>query len=201
MPEVVVKTRDRLIEVARQLFARLGVDNTTMNDIALASEKGRRTLYTYFKSKTDIYNAVVQSELKILYDSLEAVAKQDLPADKKMIEYIRIYLESTGKVVYRNGTLRANFFRDMRRVESARKAYDQRNLKVIKSILQEGIDQGIFDISDPVRTALILQNVVKGMEIPYIRGIIDGFSPSDSSEANSVINLLFNGIKKRDYIT
>ncbi|MDR1610266.1 MAG: TetR/AcrR family transcriptional regulator [Candidatus Symbiothrix sp.] len=196
MSEVVVKTRDRLIEVARQLFARIGVDNTTMNDIATASEKGRRTLYTYFKSKTEIYNAVLQSELKILYDSLEAVAKKNLPADEKMVEYIHIRLESTGKVVYRNGTLRAYFFRDTRRVESARKAYDERDFKVIKGILEEGIEQGIFEISNSTRTALILQNVMKGMEIPYIRGIINGFSPSDSSEANSIIDLLFNGIKK-----
>jgi len=196
MPETVVKTKDRLIEVARQLFARLGVDNTTMNDIAMASEKGRRTLYTYFKSKSEIYNAVIQSELKILYDSLEAVSKKKLPADEKIILYIRIRLESTGKVVYRNGTLRANFFRDMRRVESVRKTYDERDFKVIKSILEEGIEQGIFEISDSARTALILQNVMKGMEIPYIRGIINGFSASDSSEANSVIDLLFNGIKK-----
>jgi AcrR family transcriptional regulator len=196
MSEVVVKTRDRLIEVARQLFARLGVDNTTMNDIAMASDKGRRTLYTYFKSKAEIYNAVIQSELKIMYDSLEAVSKKKLPADEKIILYIRIRLESTGKVVFRNGTLRANFFRDMRRVESVRKTYDERDFKVIKSILEEGIEQGIFEISDPAKTALILQNVMKGMEIPYIRGIINGFSPTDSSEANSVIELLFNGIKK-----
>lgn len=196
MPEVVVKTKDRLIEVARQLFARIGVDNTTMNDIAMASEKGRRTLYTYFKSKTEIYNAVVQSELKILYDSLEAVAKKNLPADEKMVEYIRIRMESTGKVVYRNGTLRSSFFRDLRRVESVRKAYDERDFKVILSILQEGIKQDVFEISDPVRTALFLQSVMKGMEIPYIRGIFNGFSPSDNSQANSVIHLLFNGIKK-----
>jgi len=198
MSEVVVKTRDRLIEVARQLFARLGVDNTTMNDIAMASEKGRRTLYTYFKSKAEIYNAVLQSELKILYDSLEAVAKKELPADEKMIEYIRIRLESTGKVVYRNGTLRANFFRDMRRVESVRKTYDERDFNVIKSILEEGIEQGIFEISDPAKTALVLRNVMKGMEIPYIRGIINGLSPSDSHETNSIIDLLFNGIKKKN---
>ncbi|MDE5871411.1 MAG: TetR family transcriptional regulator, partial [Muribaculaceae bacterium] len=29
-----LKTRERFIEVARQLFARKGVENTTMNDIA-----------------------------------------------------------------------------------------------------------------------------------------------------------------------
>ncbi|MDR2692092.1 MAG: TetR/AcrR family transcriptional regulator [Dysgonamonadaceae bacterium] len=196
MSEAVVKTRERLIDVARQLFARIGVDNTTMNDIAKASAKGRRTLYTYFKSKTEIYNAVVQSELKILYDSLEAVAKKKLPADEKMVEYTRIRLESTGKAVYRNGTLRASFFRDMRRVESVRKAYDERDFKVLLNILQEGIEQDVFDISDPAKAAIILQSLMKGMEIPYIRGIINGFSPSDNSQENSVIDLLFKGIKK-----
>ena len=49
----VVKTRIKLVDVARQLFAKKGLENTTMNDIAQASGKGRRTLYTYFKSKED----------------------------------------------------------------------------------------------------------------------------------------------------
>ena len=39
-------TRSELIEVARQLFATQGFDNTTMNEIAAKSGKGRRTLYT-----------------------------------------------------------------------------------------------------------------------------------------------------------
>ena len=46
---MVSKTRERLIEVARQLFLRNGVENTTMAQIADASEKGRRTIYTYFR--------------------------------------------------------------------------------------------------------------------------------------------------------
>ena len=49
--KIMSKTRDMLIDVARQLFAKDGVENTTMNDIAKASNKGRRTLYTYFKNK------------------------------------------------------------------------------------------------------------------------------------------------------
>ena len=68
------KTRAQLVDVARQLFAKMGVENTTMNDIALASKKGRRTLYTYFKSKEDIYLAVVESQLDILLDTMKRVA-------------------------------------------------------------------------------------------------------------------------------
>ena len=45
------KTRQKLVDVARQLFAMKGMENTTMNDIAVASGKVRRTRYTYFKSK------------------------------------------------------------------------------------------------------------------------------------------------------
>ena len=46
----ITKTRQRLLEVARELFAHKGLEATTMNDIALASGRGRRTLYTYFRN-------------------------------------------------------------------------------------------------------------------------------------------------------
>ena len=77
----VSKTRAKLVDVARQLFAKNGVDDTTMNDIAVASKKGRRTLYTYFKSKEDIYMAVVESELEMLSGAMEKVAEQDIAPD------------------------------------------------------------------------------------------------------------------------
>ena len=57
------KTRQKLVDVARQLFAKKGIENTTMNDIAVASGKGRRTLYTYFKNKEEVYYAVIAAEL------------------------------------------------------------------------------------------------------------------------------------------
>ena len=68
------KTRQKLIDIARQLFAKRGVANTTMNDIAVASGKGRRTLYTYFNSKEEVYSAVIESELERLSDKLDEVA-------------------------------------------------------------------------------------------------------------------------------
>ncbi|NLA63787.1 MAG: helix-turn-helix transcriptional regulator, partial [Bacteroidales bacterium] len=41
-----VNTKQLFMEKARQLFAKSGFENTTMNDIAEASQRGRRTLYT-----------------------------------------------------------------------------------------------------------------------------------------------------------
>ena len=68
MASVISKTKKNLIDVAQQLFAKKGVENTTMNDIAEASQRGRRTLYTYFNSKSEIYKAVIESELSVLYN-------------------------------------------------------------------------------------------------------------------------------------
>ena len=113
------KTRNLLVDVARQLFARNGVDDTTMNDIALASKKGRRTLYTYFKSKEDIYWAVIESELDRLSQEMKKVAVKDISPDEKILELIYARLNIVKEVVYRNGTLRASFFRDIWTVEAS----------------------------------------------------------------------------------
>ena len=64
------KTRERLIEVARELFAHKGLEATTMNDIAAASGRGRRTLYTYFRNKEEIYYAVIEEELARLSQNM-----------------------------------------------------------------------------------------------------------------------------------
>jgi len=197
MSIAVAKTRDRLIEVARQLFARIGVDNTTMNDIAMASKKGRRTLYTYFNNKKEIYNAVIESELNILHRSLDTVANKVLPADEKLLEFIIIRLELIKDVVFRNGTLRANFFRDIWRVENVRKSFDLKEIAFIQNILDEGVRQELFEISDTYSMAVVLHHAFKGLEVPYIRGTMPGFSSSDKSQAGSIINLLFNGIKRK----
>ena len=99
------KTRQKLVDVARQLFAKNGLENTTMNDIALASDKGRRTLYTYFKSKEDIYYAVIESELERLSDQLDEVAAKKIPPQEKIIELIYMHLSMIRETVVRNGNL------------------------------------------------------------------------------------------------
>ncbi|MDR3262237.1 MAG: TetR/AcrR family transcriptional regulator [Tannerella sp.] len=195
MSITVSKTRDILVDVARQLFARMGVDQTTMNDIAQASRKGRRTLYTYFKSKDDIYLAVVESELDKLCRILWEIVARELPADEKLITFIYTRLDAVKTIVFRNGTLRARFFRDIWRVEKARKKFDSQEIEIIKNILNDGVKEGTFDMPDTDVTALILHYALKGLEVPYIRGLMGNSEADHANQKANVMNLIFNGIK------
>ena len=168
----VSKTRAKLVDVARQLFAKNGVDNTTMNDIAIASTKGRRTLYTYFKSKEDIYFAVVESELDRLSDALDKVASENIAPDLKILKLIETHLDAIKLIVRRNGTLRANFFRDIWQVERVRRNLNLHEIALFKQVLIEGNEKGIFEVENVDILADILHYCVKGIEVPYIRGKI-----------------------------
>ena len=193
----VSKTRAKLVDVARQLFAKKGVDDTTMNDIAVASKKGRRTLYTYFKSKEDIYMAVVESELEMLSDAMEQVAKKDITPDEKILKLIETHLDSIKMVVYRNGTLRAGFFRNIWRVEGVRKNFDAKEIKLFKQVLAEGKDKGIFDIDNVDIIADIVHYCIKGIEVPYIRGQIAEELDDEAGWAY-VAKIVFGALGRKD---
>ncbi len=188
------KTKAKLVDVARQLFAKTGVENTTMNDIALASKKGRRTLYTYFKSKEDIYMAVVESELDILLETMRRVAGKNSSPDEKILELIYTRLDVVKEVVYRNGTLRAYFFRDIWRVEKVRKRFDEKEVLLFKDVLREGAEKGVFRIDDIDMTAELLHYCVKGIEVPYIRGQI-GPNLDDMTRDRYVKRLVFGALR------
>ena len=168
----VSKTRAKLVDIARQLFARNGVNETTMNDIAVASQKGRRTLYTYFKSKEEIYMAVVESELEMLSEALEKVASEKIAPDLKILKMIETHLDTIKLIVRRNGTLRASFFRDIWRVERVRRKFNLNEINLFRQILIEGKEQGLFNVDNVDILANILHYCIKGIEVPYIRGKI-----------------------------
>lgn len=182
--------------MAQQLFAKKGVENTTMNDIAEASQRGRRTLYTYFSSKYDIYKAVIESELNVLYGRLEEVIKRDIPADEKLILLAFTRLSAVKEVVYRNGTLRANFFRDIWQVENVRKEFDRKEIRFLEGIIQDGCSEGIFEIKNVKQTAEILHYAFKGLEVPTIRGTMK-LDYNKKEDRDLIASLVFKGLYKR----
>ncbi len=189
------KTRQLLVDVARQLFAKKGLENTTMNDIAVASKKGRRTLYTYFKSKEDIYSAVIASELERLSDKLDEVAAKKIQPQDKIIELIYTHLNMIKETVVRNGNLRAEFFRNIWTVEKIRKNFDEDEIELFRKVYAEGKAEGEFDIDNVELVADITHYCIKGLEVPYIYGRL-GHGLTEESSKPLVAKVVYGALGK-----
>ena len=189
------KTRQKLVDVARQLFAKNGIANTTMNDIAKSSGKGRRTLYTYFKSKDDVYYAVIESELERLSDKLDEVASKRIRPQDKIIELIYTHLSMIKETVMRNGNLRAEFFRNIWMVEKVRKNFDEDEIELFRKVYAEAKEDGEFDIDNVELVADITHYCIKGLEVPFIYGRL-GHGLTEESSRPLVAKVVYGSLGK-----
>ncbi|MDO4771444.1 TetR/AcrR family transcriptional regulator [Porphyromonas sp.] len=196
--EAISKTRTAFLNAARKLFAREGFDKTTMNDIAVESQRGRRTLYTYFKNKNEVFTAVIEQELESLSVELASIVESPLKATKKLLMYGQRRLALISEVVKRNGSLNAAFFQDISLVERARLRFDIQETRSIQKILREGIAASEFEVTDTRFMAILLHNSLKGLEVPYIKGQLSR-KIIGAVDINKVIKqFIFEGIAKRN---
>ena len=164
-----ITTRELIIKVARKLFQQQGIGNITMSDIAEAANKSRRTVYTYFQSKEELLEASIEMEVKKISTACTRVVMSALPPDRKIIQLIFVRLQSTRSIVRRNSCLHSDYTLI---VEHIRKSFDAKEIALFRHIIAEGKQMGIFSTESPDLAARFLHFCLKGIEIPFINGIM-----------------------------
>lgn len=158
--------RNTIVDIASDVFAKFGFKKTTVDDIAQALRKGKSSIYYYFKSKEDIFKAVVEKEA----DSLRAKIEKIITSDMDTIEKIRAYVETRMlaiKVMSNYHTfVNDNDASNLDLIEKLRAKYDNEELVIIKSLLKEGMESGIFKIKDIELSSIALFTAMKGLEYP-----------------------------------
>lgn len=160
---MVSKTREKLIEVARQLFIKKGVENTTMNDIATASDRGRRTIYTYFKNKREIYRAVLESQSEQSVHELRLINDLDCSPAEKLKQYLRKRFRIMDHFGSRADRLRYFFSREQRRKEHIMKLTSEKEREILSSILRQGVECGEFNLEQARRFIRIEHIITSGV--------------------------------------
>lgn len=191
---MVSKTREKLIEVARQLFLNKGVENTTMNDIAAASDKGRRTIYTYFKNKKEIYNAVVELQSEILVKELRDIALSSLPPVEKLRKYLTSRFHLLVEVNPRSDRSRYFFNREHKRIERIHRMALAKELEILKALLSEGMASGDYDPHQVASFPAV--EVVMTQAVDYIN-LRDSLAPlgiSGSDLRDRIVNFLVTAL-------
>ena len=90
------------------------------------------------------------------------------------MEFVVSRLNNVRHTVFRNGSLRADFTRFYLTIDSIRRKYDKIEIGLIREILVEGREQGLFRFDNAEVMAEIIHYSIKGLEIPYVRGRVAG---------------------------
>lgn len=195
---MVLKTREKLIDVARQLFVHKGVENTTMNDIAAASDKGRRTIYTYFKNKREIYNAVIERESDRQVERLRLTAQSDLAPEEKLRRFLIGRFDTIDDVSsYHPGTIRSLFSLDFKRVERIRRLATVKEREILKEILNEGVRKGSFSRMQADRLEALLTMVFQGTYYCMIKGNLEEGAAELEELRRDVVDFVMDSIVNR----
>jgi AcrR family transcriptional regulator len=86
-------SEQRILEAARQVFVKKGMDGAVMQDIADAAQISRTALHYYFRSKEKLFKAVLQDLLNRLLPLLEKIILEDIPFDRKLAHFVEEYLD------------------------------------------------------------------------------------------------------------
>jgi len=89
-----LRTRDRLIDVAAELFADRGLERTTVREICAAAGANVAAVNYYFGGKDGLYHAVVQTAIRVMRETndLSIGAGRGTPPEAQLRAYIRVFL-------------------------------------------------------------------------------------------------------------
>ena len=140
--------QDRILDGALNVFKSKGLEGATMDEIANASGFGKGTLYYYFKSKEEVFSAILVEGWHNIWESLEPVMAEDNTPRKTFVNVLIKIAE--------NAQERPGLFEFLFNVPKAIKVDDQpwkdyqlRLYTVIQGLLEDGVKQGEFPKVNP----------------------------------------------------
>lgn len=194
---VVVKAevRIQIVGVARRIFTRYGFRKTTMEEIAVATQMGKSSIYYYFKSKEEIFQAVVEFEAKMLKERLtKIIRKKDSPPER-LKAYILFRLHHVRTLENFYAALNEEALSHMGFILEIRRNFEIEEQQLVGQILEDGMEKGVFQQTSSQIGAIAISTMMKGLELPLL---LSEAHKSDREELlEDLIRVLLYGIMKR----
>lgn len=157
------QTRQRLLGVAAERFARAGYAGANINTISTAAGFAKGTIYNYFPSKQALLLALLDATAEQHFEFIVSRVRPEPDPAHRLALFYRFGFDFVGenldqaRVVFTavNGAdeqLKAHVFA----------AYQPMFQFLAEEILAPGIAQGVFKPTDPTATALLLMTIYLG---------------------------------------
>jgi AcrR family transcriptional regulator len=158
-----------ILSGAKRLFGKHGLKKTTMEDIATAAGKGKSTLYYYFPSKNEIFEAVVEDEMKNVVRRIREAVNAAYSAKEKLKAFLQAQITSIIEFHSFREILFEDLLTSMRMLICIKSRYEQIQIDMIKEILLGGTQSGEFkemSIDRMNKMSFVMVTIFRGLHFP-----------------------------------
>ena len=203
MPRIINKAAKKsdILHAAMRVFARKGVVNTKMIDVAEEARVGKGTIYEYFRSKEEIFITAFE----YVFDNAEMRVREALARTSDPVKKLEYMLEITfASIMGETGEFAAimmDFWAEGVRTKDT-EIIEEMNLKgkyanyreLIATILKDGIKKGIFRKMDVNLMSSAFLGALDGLALQWI---LDPGAIDMKKVTKVTLDGFLNGIKSR----
>ncbi|MBU7037860.1 MAG: TetR/AcrR family transcriptional regulator [Theionarchaea archaeon] len=147
--------KEELIDIAEELFAVKGYEETPVSDIVKKAQVAQGTFYYYFKSKDEILDSVVDRLISGIAAFIrEQSQRDDINAIQKIINSIKMF--------YQFGTEHEgliSFFHQEKNsllhIKMGKKT-EAAIVPIFADVIQQGVEEGVFDTKYPREASSVI---------------------------------------------
>jgi len=187
-------SKEAILNQALTIFGRLGFHKATMADIAQASKRGRRTIYTYFKNKEEVYEAVVEREVQRVINELKTEILSTDSINEKFLKYVDARMRAIVNLTKNYDALRIAFLNNYRWVEKIRQTLDREEKILLAHLLELGKSTNKLSITDVNTSVKNIMLTIKGIEFMLIK---ENNEDTTTLHIANLQQLLLQGLLKR----
>ncbi|MHA4810968.1 TetR/AcrR family transcriptional regulator [Flavitalea flava] len=184
-----------IIDTARTLFKQFGFKKTTMGDIARSLGRGKSSLYYYYPSKEDIFEAVIRTEMDELMEQIYSSIEKASSSKEKLIIYCRCRLNKLTQLYYLSDALKSEIAELDCVMSDMKSKFDTSHVELVKDILEEGVNNGEFKKVNRDNIELVAYLMVssfRGLAIPLM--VSQQRYPRLDLQIDSIVDIMVEGI-------
>jgi len=205
MPDSLIVKEDiiqeKILLAAKGLFQAHGLHKVTMDDVARAIGKGRSSLYYYYKSKDEIFDAVMAIEMAEMLAAIARAVDRVLTVEQKLnafcVTKLMVIQEKRSFYSPLDAGMDANALSDFNKMKVT---YHDLIMKqegaLLDRILTDGIEKAeIVDMNEKKRQILIfvLLSSLHGIKREMV--MKNNFKDIEPA-INTLTEVVMNGLKK-----
>lgn len=182
---------ESILGTAKKMFARYGLRKTNLDEVARMARVAKATIYNYFGSKDRVYLEVLRREADKILENISSAVDQEASPSDKLVTFAKAKFRYMRQAINILNLDREGTEKLLPSAEGIRNELFEKEVHIIRSILNEGVKKGVFHTNNSLLTATAIGHALRGFELNWL---VQKCKKQIEYYLDELMNIIFYGL-------